>query len=89
MNIAVPAAGQAIFNLSGQVCVAASRLYVQADIYDEFVKRAVEYAKKIKVGDPTKPDTTQGPQVLGFTSICIYIYIYTKPLESMCFSVPT
>lgn len=65
MDIAVPKAANSIFSLSGQVCVAASRLYVQADIYDEFVKRAVEHAKKIKVGDPTKPDSTQGPQVLG------------------------
>ncbi|XP_026321908.1 retinal dehydrogenase 1-like isoform X2 [Hyposmocoma kahamanoa] len=75
LDIAVPTAAAAIFNLSGQVCVAASRLYVQADIYDEFVKRAVEHAKKINVGDPTKSDTTQGPQTDEATLNKILEYI--------------
>ncbi|XP_049869942.1 aldehyde dehydrogenase 1A1-like [Pectinophora gossypiella] len=59
---AVPYAGRAVFAMSGQVCIAASRLYVQSGIYDEFVKRAAEFAKAIKVGDPTDPTTQQGPQ---------------------------
>ena len=32
-------------------------------IYDEFVKKAVEAAKKRTVGDPFKSGTQQGPQV--------------------------
>lgn len=74
VDIAVPTAASAVFSMSGQMCIAASRLYVQADIYDEFVKKAVEHAKKIKVGDPSKPDTTQGPQVFSFKAF-IYILV--------------
>ena len=32
-------------------------------IYDEFVKKAVDAAKKRVVGDPFKSGTQQGPQV--------------------------
>lgn len=34
-------------------------------IYDDFVKRAVERARKKKVGDPFDESTEQGPQVLS------------------------
>jgi betaine-aldehyde dehydrogenase len=40
----------AIFGNQGQVCSAGSRLLLQESIYDQFVARLVERAKKIKVG---------------------------------------
>ena len=43
------------------MCCASSRVFVQEKIYDEFVKRAVEKAKGIKVGTPFENDTFQGP----------------------------
>jgi len=48
---------------------------VQEGIYDEFVKRFTERAKKNKVGDPFEATTIQGPQVseLQFTRIMDYI----------------
>ncbi|KAL0882271.1 hypothetical protein ABMA27_000800 [Loxostege sticticalis] len=63
LNIAVPYAATGVFGHQGQVCVAASRLYVQAGIYDKFVEAAVKYAKGIKIGNPTDPTTQHGPQV--------------------------
>jgi len=42
---------------------AGSRTYVEEKIYDEFVQRSVERAKKRKVGDPFEDSTDQGPQV--------------------------
>ncbi|GBP23965.1 Retinal dehydrogenase 1 [Eumeta japonica] len=63
LNVAVPYAAEGVFTLQGQVCVAASRLFVQSKIYDEFVKRAVEYAKKRKVGNPFTEGNQNGPQV--------------------------
>ncbi len=45
------------------MCCAGSRTFVQEGIYDEFVKRSVELAKKRKVGNPFAPDTVQGPQI--------------------------
>ncbi|KOB73827.1 Aldehyde dehydrogenase, partial [Operophtera brumata] len=46
-----------------QMCVAASRLYVQSGIYDKFVEAAVKHAKSIKIGKPTDPTSQHGPQV--------------------------
>ncbi|MGH0142169.1 UNVERIFIED_CONTAM: hypothetical protein FKN15_052223 [Acipenser sinensis] len=47
----------------GQCCCAGSRTYVQEDVYNEFVERSVERAKKRVVGDPFSLQTEQGPQV--------------------------
>uniref|UniRef100_A0A8B9S3A0 Retinaldehyde dehydrogenase 3 n=1 Tax=Apteryx owenii TaxID=8824 RepID=A0A8B9S3A0_APTOW len=44
-------------------CTAASRVFVEEQIYPEFVKRSVEYAKKRLVGDPFDARTEQGPQI--------------------------
>merc|ERR1712012_1129252 len=63
LDMAVEMAHQAIFFNQGQVCAAGSRLLVQEDIHDEFVKRSIEKAKQRKVGDPFAPDSQQGPQV--------------------------
>ena len=41
-------------NLQGQCCTASSRIMVEDSIYDEFVERSVERAKKRTVGDPWK-----------------------------------
>jgi len=63
LDMAVEMAHQAIFFNQGQVCAAGSRLLVQEDIHDEFVKRSIEKAKQRKVGNPFAPDSQQGPQV--------------------------
>lgn len=60
---AVEIAHNAIFENHGQNCCAGSRTFVQAGIYDEFVKKAVEKAKGRKVGDPFEAGVLQGPQV--------------------------
>lgn len=59
----VPLAQNAVFDNHGQVCFAASRIFVQEKIYDEFVKRSVALAAQRKVGDPFQPKTKQGPQI--------------------------
>jgi len=45
------------------VCAAASRTFVHAKIYDQFIARSIELAKKRVVGDPFDTKTQQGPQV--------------------------
>ncbi|KAF5368281.1 hypothetical protein D9615_010371 [Tricholomella constricta] len=52
-----------IFWNHGQACTAGSRIFVQAGIYDEFLKRFTERARAIKLGDPFAAGTDQGPQV--------------------------
>jgi acyl-CoA reductase-like NAD-dependent aldehyde dehydrogenase len=51
------------FDNSGQVCLAGTRLLVQASILDEFVDRFTAGSEKIRVGDPRDPATTYGPLI--------------------------
>ncbi|KAF9468331.1 putative 1-pyrroline-5-carboxylate dehydrogenase [Collybia nuda] len=60
---AVKWAGHGIFFNMGQACCAGSRIFVQAGIYDEFMKRFSIVAKNLKAGDVFDPTTTHGPQV--------------------------
>ena len=52
---------RAVFTNAGQVCLAGSRLYVQENIYEEFLSRFVEKSNQMIVGDPTDPKTDIGP----------------------------
>jgi aldehyde dehydrogenase (NAD+) len=63
LDKAVPGAAMGIFNNSGQLCFAGSRLFVQRGILDAFVERLAAYSKTLKVGDPLQPDTRLGPVV--------------------------
>ncbi|MGE0154220.1 MAG: aldehyde dehydrogenase [Reyranellaceae bacterium] len=54
-----------IFAAAGQTCIAGSRAYVHADIYDRFVAALVERAKAIKLGDPLIGTTQMGPVATG------------------------
>jgi acyl-CoA reductase-like NAD-dependent aldehyde dehydrogenase len=50
-----------IFGASGQSCIAGSRLYLHNKIYDEFLNKLIEKAKKIKLGGPMNEETQMGP----------------------------
>jgi acyl-CoA reductase-like NAD-dependent aldehyde dehydrogenase len=52
LDSAINGAVAGIYAASGQSCVAGSRLLVQDEIYDEFVERLVERAKRIRIGNP-------------------------------------
>ncbi|WP_100401029.1 aldehyde dehydrogenase family protein [Bacillus sp. FJAT-44742] len=49
-----------IFYNTGQSCEARSRVFIHEDIYDQFVERFIEKAKKLKVGDPFNKETHMG-----------------------------
>ncbi len=63
MDEAVSVAHNALFFNMGQVCLAGSRTFVEESIYDEFVRKSVEKAKKRVIGDPFDMKTESGPQV--------------------------
>lgn len=63
MDRAIEGAQIGILFNQGQVCCAGSRIFVQDEIYDEFVGKLVEAFKAVKVGDPLDPTTQMGSQI--------------------------
>src|SRR5947208_13838629 len=53
----------AAFEASGQQCISAQRVIVEAEVFDRFLDLFVAAAKKLKVGDPEDPATDVGPMV--------------------------
>lgn len=51
----------AAFQNSAQFCVAAKRLYIHEDVYDEVRDELVAFAKTVKVGDGSHQGTELGP----------------------------
>ena len=49
------------FMNAGQICVAAKRIYIHEDIYDDLSKAIAEYARNVKVGDGSQQGTGVGP----------------------------
>ncbi|KAB5588011.1 Aldehyde dehydrogenase [Ceratobasidium theobromae] len=68
VNVAkvVPDVFWAAFFNNGQICGAAKRIYVHEKIYDQFRDEFVKFAKTIKMGDGTDPESQLGP-VQNFT----------------------
>jgi aldehyde dehydrogenase (NAD+) len=63
LDKAVPGAAMGVYNNSGQICSAGTRVFVQRSIHEEFVARLVDYTKTIRVGDPLDPQSQLGPLV--------------------------
>jgi acyl-CoA reductase-like NAD-dependent aldehyde dehydrogenase len=51
----------ASFYNAGQVCIAAKRIYIHEDIYDELSAAIAAYASAVKVGDGADQGTAVGP----------------------------
>ena len=49
------------FANAGQICVAAKRVYIHEDIYDELSAAIADYAKNVTVGDGSHQGTGVGP----------------------------
>ena len=58
-------AALAVFFNSGQICFAASRLFVQDSVYDQVVEAVAAAASQFKVGNGQNPETMMGPLVSG------------------------
>lgn len=63
LDKAIELAHFALFMNMGQCCIAGSRIFVQEGIYEEFLEKITQRAKKRVVGDPFRSDVDQGPQV--------------------------
>ncbi|MDX8510142.1 NAD-dependent succinate-semialdehyde dehydrogenase [Mesorhizobium captivum] len=58
---AVPAISEYKFECAGQSCNAPSRILVARTLYEEFLSRMREVARRIKIGPPDDPATKMGP----------------------------
>jgi aldehyde dehydrogenase (NAD+) len=63
LDAAVPGAAMGVFNNTGQICAAGTRLLVQRSIHEEFVERLRTFTRSLRVGDPLDPATNLGPLV--------------------------
>ncbi len=63
LDAAVDGAIASKYRNTGQTCVCANRLFVQAGVYDEFSKRLAAAVDKLRVGDGLKGETDQGPLI--------------------------
>jgi vanillin dehydrogenase len=63
LDYAVDTACFGIFIHQGQICMAGSRIIVEAPIYEEFLKRFAAKAATMRVGDPRDPHTVIGPLI--------------------------
>lgn len=60
---AIAAAANGIFRNAGQMCAAASRLYVARERYDEVLTGLIAQARSFRLGPGIDPQTTMGPLV--------------------------
>lgn len=65
LELAAATTARAIFNNSGQVCLAGTRVLVHRAVHEEFIARLVEHADKLRVGDPFDANTDLGPLASG------------------------
>jgi vanillin dehydrogenase len=63
LDYAVSTACFGIFIHQGQICMAGSRIIVEAPIYDQFLDHFVAKVKTLQVGDPRDPHTVIGPLI--------------------------
>ena len=60
LDAAAEASAYAIFGNQGEVCSAGSRLIVQREIENDFMKKVVEVSKTMQPGDPLNPESFAG-----------------------------
>jgi len=63
LDYAVDTACFGMFIHQGQICMAGSRIIVEAPVYQAFLDRFVAKARGLKVGDPRDPETVIGPLI--------------------------
>ena len=63
LDAAVPGAAMAVYNNTGQVCTAGTRLFVQRSIQSEFVARLGEFSRTVNVGNGLDPQVQVGPVI--------------------------
>lgn len=63
IDLAVNGVIYGIFSSAGQACIAGSRLFIHASLYEAFIKKLIDKTKKLRVGHPEDPRTQVGPVI--------------------------
>jgi len=63
LDAAVQGAIASKYRNTGQTCVCANRLFVQAGVYDAFARKLADAVKKLRIGDGLAGETEQGPLI--------------------------
>jgi 1-pyrroline-5-carboxylate dehydrogenase len=63
LDVAAEGIARGAFGFSGQKCSATSRVYVEDDVYDEFVDKLVSRTNELKIGAPTENGVFVGPVI--------------------------
>lgn len=63
LDVAIPAAADAIFSNAGQVCVAGSRIYAERSVFNAVVEGLAGIARAHRLGPGLDPVSTMGPLI--------------------------
>lgn len=63
IDMAVNGVIYGIFSSAGQACIAGSRLFIHASLYQSFLKKLVEKTSLLRVGHPEQKSTQIGPLI--------------------------
>ncbi|AGA32691.1 aldehyde dehydrogenase family protein [Thioalkalivibrio nitratireducens DSM 14787] len=63
LDAAIPRLAKGGFYHAGQVCVSVQRIFADRAIAGEFAARLADAADRLRIGDPTLPDTEVGPLI--------------------------
>jgi acyl-CoA reductase-like NAD-dependent aldehyde dehydrogenase len=75
LDAAAHGAAAAILNVSGQSCVAGTRLLVQESVHEQFLDKLMLVVRMARMGDPLDPATTLGPMCTRFQYDKVLHYI--------------
>ncbi|ELY6223522.1 aldehyde dehydrogenase PuuC [Cronobacter muytjensii] len=75
LDQAAAATAAGIFYNQGQVCIAGTRLLVEASVKDAFLARLKAHAQSYTPGDPLDPDTVMGTLIDDEHAACVRRYI--------------
>lgn len=81
LDAAANGAATAILNVSGQSCVAGTRLLVQDSVYDRFMAKLLAVARLPRMGNPMDAKTTLGPLSTRFQYDKVLNYIEIAKAE--------
>lgn len=63
LDKAATGAAMGCFALSGQACIAGSRLFVHESVHDALIERIVRFSRGLRLGDPMEKGVMLGPLV--------------------------